>query len=250
MHVQRIYFPLFSLLIDFCHILSSVSSSLMFGRIVTVMYCLYGTRILCVWYVWVCLSMCASGLPIRALASWPWPSEGHGTVKPCHVYCVSADFWRLRLRKQGERPENETSQSELGLSASTGHPGVDSVCITAGELGEQTFNKALLTCCKWRMIRKTTETLADHTHPAWAVMHRSAVKTNILCSKWAFCPSGSLVSTFYTCISSSHCGQSHHMLRSVIIAECLQSSHINTCVKQHGVPSCPSFYFPPGKNTK
>lgn len=83
----------------------------------------------------------------------------------------------------------------------------------------------------------------DHTHPVWVVIHWSAVKTNILCSKWAFGPSGSLISTFYTCISSSHCGQSHHMLRSVITAECLQSSHINTCVKQHGVPSCPSFFF-------
>jgi len=71
----------------------------------------------------------------------------------------------------------------------------------------------------------------SHTHPACIVMHWSAVKVNILCCKLALRPSGSLVSTYNTCISSSHCSQSDHMLRSVITAECLQSSHINTCVK-------------------
>lgn len=74
----------------------------------------------------------------------------------------------------------------------------DSVHIMVGELCEQIFNRVLMTCCKWHMIQNTTE---------WIVIHCSAGKINILYCKLTLCPSGSLISTYNTCISSSHCGQ-------------------------------------------
>lgn len=129
-----------------------------------------------VWYVRVCLSMCASGLSIRAPASCPWPGEGHSTAKLC-VWCVSAHCWRLmshRVRcwgrsdhrnslgrwedclRWGEHSTNETSQPESG--SFTGHPAERWFCTG--------FNKVLMAYCKWHMIQNTTEPLVDHTHPA------------------------------------------------------------------------------------
>lgn len=70
----------------------------------------------------------------------------------------------------------------------------------------------------------------------------SAVKISISCCRLVLHHPVSLISTSITCISSSYCTQSHLMLWCVITAKCLQSSHINTCVKQHGVPSWTSFF--------
>lgn len=109
----------------------------------------------------------------------------------------------------------------------------------SGCFRERIINVILMTCCKWPMILRLLRWI--RLAPAWVAILWSAV--NILYYKLALYPSGFLISTCYTCMSSSHCSQCAHMLRPVITAECLQSSHINTCVKQHGVPSWVSLFL-------
>lgn len=87
------------------------------------------------------------------------------------------------------------------------------------------------------MIQNTKEPLVDHTHPVGVVKHWSAVKMNIKCCKLVCVPLRLFLprthaSPHLIAVRATTC-----CVCSVITAKCLQSSHINTCVKQHGVPS-------------
>lgn len=60
-----------------------------------------------------------------------------------------------------------------------------------------------------------------HTHTYTQLTQRPALKIHIMCCKLVFAPLRLFHSTYNTCISSSHCSQSDHMLRSVITHRCL-----------------------------
>lgn len=110
-----------------------------------VFYCMCITL---VWYVWVCLSMCASVLTIRASASCPWPAEGHSVLKlqyVCDAFPPIAGVWchsgfgvrgwewrpeeRLRLWQQGESSGTETITTWVRTECIHGSCWGESVCV-------------------------------------------------------------------------------------------------------------------------
>lgn len=238
---------------------SPPSSTAMFSRSIVGMYCLllyvHYVSLVCMGvFVYVCIWFTHQSFGVMSLTCWG-AQRAEATVR---VWCVSThcrSLMSLWVRcqgvgvKTGRASETLAARWELwdgdnhNLSQDWVHPRVmprrDGVCKLYGVPRQTVFKQGRR---KWRLIQKTTETWADCTHPTWVAIRRSAVKINILCCKLALAPSGSLIPTFNTCISSSHCGQSDHMLWAVITAKCLQSSHINTRVKQHGVPSWTRFF--------
>lgn len=110
--------------------------------------------------------------------------------------------------------------------------GVEGVCLRGGEHSVKDRGHSLSI-----LEHDTVNRWIKHT---WCLVrflkHCSAVKINIICYQLV------LGSCRLSLITHASLHLSDHMLWPVI-TECLRSSHINTCVKQHGVASCTTYFF-------